>query len=182
MQILDDPFNWAPIITATATLVAAFTGAFVGQWLARYFEGKRSRRRDFALLGALIAEVEHCAAAAGTYCDERIHAPAYRLHHKVYDSALSVLAGSVLSGEDVAALISFYSQVDQVNWGLDEVDRLDKRVREQNSYTSATDQLRSQELSRLNAKATEMRSPMSRFYTPAIDALRAQQEKLKDRE
>jgi hypothetical protein len=84
----------------------------------------------------------------------------------VYEAALPVLSGSVLASEDVTALIGFYSQAEQVNWGLEEVDRLRK-------VPQPPSNLYRDEILRLRAKADEMRSPASRFYTPAISALRA---------
>lgn len=99
-------------MTAAASLGGAISGAWLGQTIARSSDKSRSRSRDVALLNALMVEVEHSARLAGTYCDDRYKSPLYRLHHKVYDAAMPILAGSCLTGDDVFALIGFQSHVE----------------------------------------------------------------------
>jgi hypothetical protein len=164
---------WFPFVPAVATLLAAGFGAFFGQWFARRADAARSKKRDIALIGALIAEVEHCGKLASDYLESKYKSPAYRCHKKVYDAALPVLSGSVLTSEDVSALIGFYTHVDQFNWGLDEVNRLWKTPSPAEDNPQPPSDHYTKELSRVAVKARDMSSPASEFYTPAITALRA---------
>jgi hypothetical protein len=164
------PSYWY-FVTGICSLAGAFGGAYFGQLLARSAEGKRSAKRDVALLRALIAEVQHCADLAATYQDSNRKAPAYRLHYRVYDSALPTLAGSCLLKEDVSALIGFYSHVDQMNWGLEEVDRIKKLQLTPGGLSREAAEALGKEAGRLDSKARDMRSPESKFFTPAMKAL-----------
>jgi hypothetical protein len=160
------------VLVVAATLVSAFGGAWLGHWLAHRSELKRERRRDQSLAGSLLTEVEHNGELAGIYVDQNIVAPAYRMRREVFDSAFPVLVGGRLKADAVRTLIAFYSQVDQVNWELNEVDRLHKASAER-GVSAEQSQLLEAERRRLLAKATEMRSPGSRFYSPAVAALKA---------
>lgn len=151
-------------MTLAGTLAAAFAGAWFGHSLAQKADRKRERANEQALLAALQAEVDYCAQQAATYIEQNIMAPAYRLPRKVYDVAFPILVGSVFDANDVTALIGFYSQVDQVNWGLGEVDRMVKDVGAGGIWAS-------KEYERVREKAKEMMAPASRFYTPASEAI-----------
>lgn len=170
--------NYAPLITALGTLVGAFGAVSLGQWIARHYAKKATDKRDAALLGSLIAEIEHCGELADMYVSGQYLSPAYRLHHKIYENALPTLAASALSPDDVDKLISFYTHVDQVNWGLDEVDRLRKLPVDPNLPTSEQGKLLEQEANRLFLKASDTQQPDGKFYKPVRDALLA---RLKER-
>ena len=117
------PMSLSDLLVVLATLVSAFGGAWLGHWLAHRAELKRDRVRDQSLARSLLVEVEHNASLAGIYLTQNIIAPAYRMRREVFDSAFPILVAGQLDADDVGALIGFYSQVEQVNWGLDEVDR-----------------------------------------------------------
>jgi hypothetical protein len=96
---------------------------------------------------------------------------AIRFPNTVYETVYPSLIREVLSGADVHALTGFYSLVDQMNRGLDVIER----------YRAADDQPHLvQEVSRLRKKAAEMQHPElhltmpaeSAFYTGAIAAVK----------
>jgi hypothetical protein len=80
-----------------------------------------------------------------------------------------------LSGEDISALTGFYSQVDQMNRGMDYIDS--------HKATGFSAELE-QEHQRLVKKASEMRHPTERteriaesgFFAKALSAVRRHQE------
>jgi hypothetical protein len=173
-----NPINWAPWITAIASLCGAFGGAFFGQMIARRNSRASNDKRDLALISSLIAEVQHCGHLAAMYLKGKYAAPAYRLHTKIYDSSLPTLAGTVLTDKDVDSLISFYSHVDQVNRLLDEVHELLRGAPNSLAALPANHPAFS-EISRLRLKAGDTQEPDSKFYTPALNALKARQNELK---
>jgi hypothetical protein len=157
------PVSLSDLLVVLATLVSAFGGAWLGHRLAQKADLKRDRVRDQSLARALLVEVEHNANLAAIYFTQNIIAPAYRMRHEVFDSAFPILVAGQLDADDVGALLRFYSQIEIVNWGLDEVDRANKKSDEETVR---------RERKRLLAKAEEMKSPESRFYSPAVAALK----------
>jgi hypothetical protein len=171
-----DITSWGQVIPVS--VVSSLIGATVGGLITHRFTLSRERRRAESTrqryLAALAAEIEYCAKLAATYVKEEIHSPLYRFPKTAYDVVYSTLLSEVLTGSDVASLISFYSQVDQMNRGLDAIDR--------HRVAKETDLLE-REVRRLRAKATEMRHPteatvrptQSDFYSAAISAGKSHQ-------
>lgn len=155
----DCPSFFGPL----TTLVATFIGAGLAYASATYQQRKRDARLRKAHAVALLAEVERCIAYANTYLKQNIAAPAYRLPYIVYEGSFpQLIADGQLSYADVQAVLDFYSQVQQVNWLLDEIHRhrLDKN-----------DEMLSEERGRLIAKLNEMNVARTRFYDPVMRAL-----------
>jgi hypothetical protein len=152
-------------------IVAGLLGLWIGIRLRTSQlnrQAKDARNRQF---GALLAEVEYCGRLARTYGQESFLGPLYRFPNTVYETVYPSLIREVLSGADVHALTGFYSLVDQMNRGLDVIER----------YRAADDQPHLvQEVSRLRKKAAEMQHPElhltmpaeSAFYTGAIAAVK----------
>ena len=149
------------------SLIGTVFATGLGAWFAYLFAMDQERKRDEKLHGALCAslltEVEYNGELANTYVTTNISAPAYRFQRVVYDSAFPQLIGSgILKPDQVRALVEFYSQVNQVNWCMDEVHR----------YRVGDNPIgMSEEIGRLHAKLIEMKSPSSRFFNSAIAAL-----------
>jgi len=155
------PSDW---INVAGTLAATFVGAWLGYLLAGKQERTRDEKLHRSLRSSLLAEVERCAEQANTYLQQNILAPAYRFPSSVYEAAFPQLISSgTLASEGVTALLDFYSQVRQVNWCLDEIHQY-----RDNDRQRAQDEAR-----RLKAKLLEMNSPQSRFYSPAVNALKS---------
>lgn len=159
------PIEVGDIATVSATLVAAWVGAWAGVNLANKSQLEKERARAIQLRNALRVEVEFNGRQARVYLEQNIMSPAYRLQTKIYDSVFTDLVDTILVQDDVNALLSFYSQTSQINWALDEVDKL--RAETSLEGQQALDK----EVRRLKAKCDELRSPNSRFFTPAWDAL-----------
>jgi len=153
----------ADLIDLIGTLVATGTGAWLGYVLAGRQERTRDARLHVALRKALLAEVEENALQAKIYPEQPVLGTAYRLGTMVYESSFPTLIGSgKLSPEGVRAILAFYSLVRQVNWCLDEIHR---HVLE-NDLPAAN-----REAERFRGKLEEMKSPESRYYSPAAQAL-----------
>jgi hypothetical protein len=165
-----------PADIVPVAVVSALIGALTGGWVTHRFALSRDRAKVVATrkryLSALATEIDYCARLASTYLTAGIKSPLYRFPTTAYETVYSMLLSDVLMESDLAALTMFYSQVEQMNRGLDAVDRY--RV------TKEGDLIRI-ELDRLKAKAAEMRHPAeshpqpgeSDFYNAAIGAVRA---------
>jgi hypothetical protein len=156
-------------------IVTALLGALVGGFITHRFTLSRERQKAKALrrryLSALVAEIDYCAKLATTYLTAGIASPLYRFPKTAYETVYATLLSDVLTEADVAALTAFYSQVEQMNRGLDTLD---------NHRIAGDDEQVRIELLRLRAKAAEMaaaeglRQPAeSGFYIAAIGAVRA---------
>src|SRR5262249_16349410 len=78
-----------------------------------------------------------------------IKSPLYRFPMTVFNTVYPQLINKALTETDILAITTFYSQVDQMNRGLDAVDRL--RHDPQGQMT--------REVERLLMKASEMQHP-----------------------
>jgi hypothetical protein len=145
-------------------------GAIVGYWLKIARENWESRKTRSQRFAVLRAEINYCAKLARTYITEPYMAPLYRFPRTVFDATYPHLASQSLSESDVYALTGFYSQVDQMNRGLDAVER----------YRAAGDEEHMvREVQRLMKKAEEMaqaegirqQDHLFGFYNAAIDAV-----------
>jgi hypothetical protein len=81
------------------------------------------RRRRLAHWSAMSAEVGLCAGLARTYTAASTpSSPLWRLSTIVYYNAFpALLADGVVQGSETASIVRFYSQVEQINRGLDYV-------------------------------------------------------------
>ena len=101
-------------------------GVIIGFGLTELTRHIERKRRESRLWSALRAEVEACAALAKEYLDSKIRAPLWRLPDAAYAAAVG--AGA-LSTAEAGALATFYSSVDQLNRGLDDVAEAVQRGR-----------------------------------------------------
>jgi len=158
---------WSGIVAAA---IGALAGGLVSHRLGVSHQKQRAAEIRNLHLAALKAEIEYCAKLAGTYATQGIMAPLYRFPSTVYETVYPTLVSETLSDADVTALTSFYSQVDQMNRGLDAMDR-HRAVGNTNGMA--------EEFSRLKAKAAEMRHPArtlarpgdSDFFNDALNAV-----------
>ena len=68
----------------------------------------------------LKAEIEFGGGLAATYFSDNVQAPLYRLPTMSYENALPILlADGAASESDVSALMTFYSEVQTLNRGLE---------------------------------------------------------------
>jgi len=156
-------FGW----TVASGLVGALLALVLKHLYDRWQSHKTRRRRA----GALRAEINYCARLARTYLTEGYTAPLYRFPNAVFDSMYPHLLSDALTEMDIEALTGFFSLVDQMNRGLDAVER----------YRAAKDQDHAEEeIRRLMAKAEQMAHPTDasripgenlRYYAGAIAAV-----------
>jgi len=152
-----------PFFGPLTTVVATFIGAGLAYLSAMRQQRKRDARLRKAHAVALLAEVERCIALANIYLSEDFRSPAYRFPSGIYEGSFpQLISDGQLSHGDVQAVLDFYSQVQQVNWLLDEIHRhrLDKN-----------DAMLAKEVSRLTAKLKEMNQAGTRFFDPVMRAL-----------
>ncbi len=159
-----------PIAAIETNVITGLVGIIAGYWLKigrETWESSKARNQRF---DALRAEIDYCARLARTYCTEGYTAPLYRFPRAVFEAVYTHLVSEVLSEADVHALTGFYSQVDQMNRGLDAIER----------FRSANDEGNlNKEVDRLFAKAQEMQHPEAirergqalDFYAGAIAAV-----------
>jgi hypothetical protein len=155
-------------------LLAGVLGTWVAFRLRASHEAGLTASRVRRNLRALKAEIDYGARLAGTYSESPFKAPLYRFPRAVFEAVYPTLIAETLIDADVTGLTGFYSQVDQMNRGLDAVERL--RTSKQDDLTR---ELIQGEVDRLILKAAEMRHPSeslqtpgsSGFYTAAIQAV-----------
>lgn len=145
-------------VAVVSAILGALVGALINHRLTLSREKKKTNATLQQHLAALTAEIEYCGKLAATYGGENIIAPLYRFPRTVHDTVYSTLVSSILTGDDVTALTTFYSQVDQMNRGLDAVDR---------HRTANELELIQDEFKRLRAKASEMSHPTEALNRPA---------------
>ncbi len=144
--------------TIISALIGGLLGALINHWLTLVRERAKAKQTRERHLCALSAEIEYCAKLASTYRKGPFTAPLYRFPSTVYKTVYPTLVSEILKEDDVLALTVFYSQVEQMNRGLDAVDR----------YRASKDmELVAKEIERLLAKADEMKHPKAALGTPA---------------
>jgi len=148
--------DFVPIVIVSAIIGALVSSFFNHRLLVAREQRKvkETRERHFA---ALRAEIDYCARLATTYAKGTVSAPLYRFPATVYQTVYATLVGGGLPDTDISALTGFYSQVDQMNRGLDAVER----------YRAADDEGNAKiEFKRLILKALEMRHPAESSEAP----------------
>ena len=167
--------------------VLSIIGPIIGVFIGFYLRGRADRVKQIRAieshLAALEVEVYRCGELAATYFEQGINAPLYRLPTSHYESSMLILKNAgIVTKDDAQALQHFYSQADQVNRGLDNVDDFKRGRLPDNEAGINSDR----ELRRLKLKAREMQaagagSPDSEWYedaTLAVDRLKAAWRKL----
>jgi hypothetical protein len=158
-------------ITLFGMLLATFLGAWLGLLAARRQDEKREARRYVALRAALLAEAEACIVRTNSYLAENYVAAAIRLPARVYEAAFGQLvATGAMPPQDVKAVLDFYSQVQQVNGLLDQIQR---HVQAHGGITPDGNVMRERNrlITSLLAKLREMNEPGTRFYDSIMNAL-----------
>jgi hypothetical protein len=109
----------------TAALVGAVVGVVVSFSLPFFTEWWKGRARRLAHWAALGAEIDYCRDRAEIYLRENVASPLYRLPTVAYAHSLPALleAAALLEETDTRDLLSFFSEVETFNRGLDQVDR-----------------------------------------------------------
>ena len=171
--------DWMTII---GMLVATFLGAWLGVLTTRKQDQKREAKLHEALRGALLAEAEACIARTNSYLAENYIAAAIRLPVRVYDAAFGQLvATGAMPAHDVKAILDFYSQVQQVNGLLDQIQR---HVQAHGGITPDGNVMRERNrlITSLLAKLREMNEPGTRFYDSIMKALGGESDQPRIRE
>jgi len=163
----------SPFTNLWWTVAAGFIGALFALVLKHFYDGWQGRKTRDRRKQALLAEVDFCARLARTYILEPFTAPLYRFPDAVFKSVFSQLATDAFEATGIHALTGFYSLVDQMNRGLDAVER----------YRSANDADRAMaEVNRLLLKASQMQHPTDasrepgqelNYYAGAVAALKS---------
>jgi hypothetical protein len=135
----------------------ALAAVWLERWLSSRADESRSREIRRMHLAALEAEIDYCGKLAGTYVTEGYAAPLYRFPKTVYETVYPTLVSDVLSETDVTSLTGFYSQVDQMNRGLDAIGRY---------WAEGNMGAYEKERNRLAQKAAEMRHPDQTLSRP----------------
>jgi hypothetical protein len=117
------------LVGSTATLntvvaligsVSGLAGVVVGAALASARERRQGRKRRLSYWSAISAEVEECKGLAEAYVRDSVSAPLYRLPTLAYNNGFPALLGDgAVSEEETRAILRFYSQVTQINRGLE---------------------------------------------------------------
>ena len=173
------PSDW---IALAGMLVATFLGAWLGLLTARKQEEKREARLHAALRGALLAEAETCITRTNSYLAENYIAASIRLPVRVYEAAFGQLvATGAMAPHDVKAVLDFYSQAQQVNGLLDQIQR---HVQAHGGITPDGNVMRERNrlITSLLAKLREMNEPGTRFYDSIMKALGGEPEQQRVRE
>lgn len=161
-----------PVSTLGWTVAAGFVGAILTQVIKHFYDKRESRRSRRRQAEALQVEIDYCARLARTYTTEGYSAPLYRFPDAVFKAVFPQLATGALKPTGIDALTSFFSLVDQMNRGLDAVDRF----RAAGEVPNAQD-----EINRLLLKAAQMQHPMEasrepgqnlKYYAGAKEALK----------
>jgi hypothetical protein len=106
-------------------VIAALVGVVVGSGITLLVDWRKSRARQQAHWAALGAEMDYCRDRAEIYLRENVASPLYRLPTVAYAHSLPALleAAALLDETDTRDLLSFFSEVETFNRGLDQVDR-----------------------------------------------------------
>jgi hypothetical protein len=171
--------SWIVIV---GMLVATFLGAWLGFLAARKQDEKRDAKLHAALRGALLAEAEACITRTNSYLAENYIAAAIRLPVRVYEAAFGQLvATGAMAPHDVKAILDFYSQVQQVNGLLDQIQR---HVHAHGGITPDGNVMRERNrlITSLLAKLREMNEPGTRFYDSIMKALGGEPDQQRVRE
>jgi hypothetical protein len=101
-------------------LVIGAIGVLFGFILSLAHEWWQRRRKQSAAWAAIAAECDYCRQLAERYIQSELLAPLYRLPTTAHSNALPVLLGDgALDRKEVAALIQFVAEVEELNRGLD---------------------------------------------------------------
>jgi hypothetical protein len=105
--------------------IMGLIGVVLGYALTRLTDWWKGRTRRQAHWAALGAEIDYCRDRAQIYLDDDKAAPLYRLPTVAYANSLPALleAAALLDEADTWNLLSFFSEVETLNRGLDQVDR-----------------------------------------------------------
>jgi hypothetical protein len=141
-----------PLAVAYVTASAALAGATLGVAGPQLVAWWQKRKRHHSYWSAIGAELDLCKGLAEAYGPENVQAPLYRLSVIAYDRAFPALLGDgAVSHDDAKAILRFYSQVTQINRGLDRVQvAID---------TSAPDDAVERETNRVRKKAADLIDP-----------------------
>jgi hypothetical protein len=107
----------------TKEVIAAIVGAVIASLLIALYDWLRTRRRRRSHFAALRAEMDFCCNLARTYLRDNLAAPLYRLPTIAYSNSLpALLADAALRESDTRSLLAFFSEVETLNRGLEQVE------------------------------------------------------------
>ena len=116
---MEPAIQWMPV------LLGGFLGGLLVYLTGLFVDGWREKWRIRHYRSALTAEIDECHRLAGVYQTDQVAAPLYRFPTLLYAQAFpGLLADGDLTGDQSEALLTFYSEVETVNRGLDRIDRL----------------------------------------------------------
>jgi hypothetical protein len=108
--------QWPSIVPALIGLL----GVALGLTFASLREWWQRKKRHLSYWSAMSAEVDLCAGLGRAYTRDGVKGPLYRLPTIAYDNGFPALLGDgAVSEEEARAILRFYSQVTQINRGLE---------------------------------------------------------------
>ena len=130
-------------------------GVIIGAVITQGIAWFQRRKRHRAYWSAMSAEIDLCNGLSKAYVRDEVQAPLYRLPTIAYDKGFeALLADGVVSEEEASGILRFYSQVVQINRGLDYAHA----ATEPGAAAGAL----SEQASRLKLKATNLSDPESK--------------------
>ncbi len=112
-----------PLTVAYVSAVAALAGATLGFAGPQLIASWQKRKRHFAYWSAMSAEADLCQSFAKQYLIARVESPLYRLPTIAYEKGFPALLGDgAITAFEAAGVLLFYTQVEQINRGLDRAD------------------------------------------------------------
>lgn len=135
-----------PWIGGVFGLLGVALGASISQF-ATWFQ---QIARHVGYWSAMSAEVDLCHGMAEAYERDNVAAPLYRLPVLAYEGGFpALLSDGAVKHDDAMAILRFYSQVSQINRGLDQAQEL-------RGSDSASEAALSTEQRRLRLKASAL--------------------------
>lgn len=97
-------------------------GVIVGATITQGVAWLQKRKRHLSYWSAMSAEIDLCRGLADAYLNDQVSAPLYRLPTIAYEAGFPALLGDgAVAKDEATTMLRFYSQVAQLNRGLDQI-------------------------------------------------------------
>jgi len=101
------------LLSSVAASLVTFVLIWLKEWLTR-------RKKHDAFWHAINAELMSASELVGTFINDNVAAPLYRLPRSVFDTCyLQLLADGAISPDEIKALTAYFNEIETLNRGLD---------------------------------------------------------------
>jgi hypothetical protein len=115
-----NPSSWMLVMDKVTNGLFGLGGVAPGAWIGYWKESRQRQQRNRSYWSALSAEVDLCKGYGAAYVRDDVKAPLYRLSTIAYDNAFPARLGTgAVTEEEAQSILRFYSQVMQINRGLE---------------------------------------------------------------